>query len=161
MQREFQILPRLPPRVSFAAQVEIVGLQIFRRLHRQRFQLLRRKRHAQSLRDLACHFVLHFEHIFHLAIEALRPQRKIGVRVHELRVDPQARAGPAQRACEDIGRAKLLADLRGVTGLSLKARTVGREKVFSPRILESSVMMSSVMPSRRYSSSLAPLKFSK
>src|SRR6266403_4441912 len=49
----------------------------------------------------------------------------------------------------------------GVADLSRKASTVGREKVFSPRILESSVMMSSVMPSRRYSSSFTPLKFSK
>src|ERR1051325_7621846 len=35
------------------------------------------------------------------------------------------------------------------------------EYVFSPRILESSVMMSSVIPSRRYSASFTPLKFSK
>ena len=45
--------------------------------------------------------------------------------------------------------------------MSLNASTVGREYVFKPRILESSVIISSVIPSRRYSSSFTPLKFSK
>jgi hypothetical protein len=48
-----------------------------------------------------------------------------------------------------------------VTCLSRKASTVGREKMLTPLILESSVMMSSVMPSRKYSSSFTPLRFSK
>jgi hypothetical protein len=38
---------------------------------------------------------------------------------------------------------------------------VGREKIWRPLIFESSVMMSSVTPSRRYSSSFAPERFSK
>ncbi len=49
----------------------------------------------------------------------------------------------------------------GVTGLSRQASTVGREKILRPLIFESSVMMSSVTPSRRYSSSFTPLRFSK
>ena len=39
--------------------------------------------------------------------------------------------------------------------------TIAREKVFSPLIFDNSVVMSSVMPSRRYSSSFIPLRFSK
>ena len=49
----------------------------------------------------------------------------------------------------------------GVTGLSRQASTVGREKILRPLIFESSVMMSSVTPSRRYSSSFTPERFSK
>jgi len=45
--------------------------------------------------------------------------------------DAQAGAGTAQGAGEDISRAQLLANLRRGHGLSRKARTVGREKVFS------------------------------
>ena len=48
-----------------------------------------------------------------------------------------------------------------VTGLSRKASISERGNTRSWLILESSVMMSSVMPSRKYSSSLPPLRFSK
>ena len=48
-----------------------------------------------------------------------------------------------------------------VTGLSRCASTAARGNTFRPLILDSSVIMSSVMPSRKYSSSLAPLRFSK
>ena len=162
LQREFQVLPRLPPRVALAAQVKVVGLQVLRRLHRQRFQLLRRKRHAQGLGDLARHFVLHFENVLHLAVEALRPQRKIRARIHQLRIDAQAaRRRGAIVPVSTYAAPSCWPICAGVTGLSRNASTVGREKVFSPRILESSVITSSVMPSRRYSSSLAPLRFSK
>jgi len=71
-------------------------LQVFRGLDRQGYQFLRRKRHTQSLGDLAGHFVLNFENVLHLSVEALRPERKIGVGIDELRVDAQAGAGSAQ-----------------------------------------------------------------
>ena len=48
-----------------------------------------------------------------------------------------------------------------VTDLSRYGRTVGRERIFRPLIFDSSVMMSSVTPSRRYSSSFTPERFSK
>jgi hypothetical protein len=60
-----------------------------------------------------------------------------------LGIDAQAVAGAAQRAREYIGGFELLTDLGGGDRLN------------------SSVVMSSVMPSRKYSSSLAPLRFSK
>ena len=56
--------------------------------------------------------VLYFENVLHLAVEALRPERKIRVRVHELDADAQTRAGAAQGAGEHISGAELLADLR-------------------------------------------------
>jgi len=48
-----------------------------------------------------------------------------------------------------------------VTDLSRNGSTVGRERILRPLIFESSVMMSSVTPSRRYSSSFTPERFSK
>ena len=116
-------------------KIEIVGLQVFRGLVGQSLEFLRRKRHAQRLGDLARHFVLHFENVLHLAVEALRPQRKIGVRVHELRADAQARAGAAQSAGEDVSRAELLADLRGSHRLVAKGQHGGAGKgVQSPNL---------------------------
>ncbi len=38
---------------------------------------------------------------------------------------------------------------------------MARENVFSSLIFDSSVVMSSVIPSRKYSSSFTPLRFSK
>jgi hypothetical protein len=42
---------------------------------------------AQGFGNYAGHFVLHFENVFHLAVEAFRPQRKIGAGVDKLRAD--------------------------------------------------------------------------
>ena len=98
----------------------------------QRFQFLRRERDAQSLGDLARHFVLHFENILHLAIEAFRPQRKIRARVHQLRVDAQTRAGAADGARQRVGRAQLLADLRGSHRLIAKRQNRGPRKRIQP-----------------------------
>ena len=48
-----------------------------------------------------------------------------------------------------------------VTDWSRKATTAARGKTRSSFTFESSVITSSVMPSRKYSSSFAPLRFSK
>ena len=157
-----EVLARQAPGVALALQVEVVGLQVLGRLGGERFLLLRRERDAQRLGDLVGDLVLDLEDVLHLAVVALRPDREVGRGVDELGVDPQPVAGPAQAALEHVGGAELLADLRrGRTGLSRKASTVEREKVFSALIFDSSVMMSSVMPSRKYSSSFTPDRFSK
>ena len=128
LQSELDVLAGLAPRVAFAAQVEVVGLQVFRGLVGQGLQFLRGKRHAQGLGDLAGHFVLYFENVLHLAVEALRPERKIGARVHELGADAQAGAGAAQGAGEDIRRAELLADLRRSHRLVAEGQNRGTRK---------------------------------
>ena len=64
------------PRVALAAQVEVVGLQVLGRLGRERLLLLRRQRDAQRLGDLARDLVLHLEHVLHLAVVALGPERE-------------------------------------------------------------------------------------
>src|SRR6201988_4346446 len=110
LQGELKILAGLPSRISFTAQVEVVGLQVFRGLDGQGLQLLRRKCHAQGFGNLARYFVLYFENVLHLAVEALRPKRKVRVSVNELGIDAEAGAGAAQGASEDKRRAELLAD---------------------------------------------------
>ena len=111
LQRELEILPRQPARVALAAQVEVVGLQVLGRLGGERLLLLRRERDAQRLGDLARDLVLHLEDVFHLAVVALGPEREVGARVDELRVDAQPVAGAPQAAGEHVGGAELLADL--------------------------------------------------
>ena len=100
------------PRVALSAKVEIVGLRVLRRLVGQGLQFLRRKRYAQGLGDFARHFVLHFENVLHFPVEALRPERKIGVRVDELSADAQPGTCSPQGAGEDVSRAELLPNLR-------------------------------------------------
>src|SRR5664280_2886119 len=74
---------------------------------------LRRKRDAEGFGDLARDLVLYLEDVLHLAVVPLRPERKVRVRVDELRVDPQPVAGPPQAPREDVSRVELLPDLRG------------------------------------------------
>ena len=85
LQGELEVLAGLAPRVALAAQVEVVGLQVFRGLDGQGLLFLRRQRDAQGLGDLARDFVLNLENVLHLAVVALRPERKIGARIDELR----------------------------------------------------------------------------
>ena len=98
LQRELEVLAREAPGEALAAQVEVVGLQALGRLGGERLLLLRRERDAQRLGDLARDLVLHLEHVGHLAVVALGPEREVGLRVDELRRDAQAVAGAAQ-AC--------------------------------------------------------------
>ena len=98
-----------------------------------RFQFLRRKRDAQSFGNLARHFVLHFKDVFHLAIEAFRPQWKIGVRVDQLRVDAQTSSGAPQRAGQHVRGAELLANLRGRHRFVAESQTPSVAKKCSAR----------------------------
>ena len=127
----------------------------------QQLLLLRRERDAQGLGDVAGDLVLHLEHVRELAVVALGPQREVGLRLDELRGDAQAVAGAAQRAAEHELRLELLADLRPGHRLVAEGHHGGRGKTRRSLTFDSSVMMSSVMPSRKYSSSFAPLRFSK
>ena len=113
LEREFQILPLQTAGVALATQVEVVGLEIFGWFRRDGFLFLRGQRDPQCLGDLAGDLVLHLENIFHLAIIALGPDRKIGAGVHQLRIDAQAAAGAAQAACQDVSRSQLLPNLCG------------------------------------------------
>ena len=81
--------------------------------------------------------------------------------LHELRGDAQAVAGAADGALEHVGGAELLADLGARHRLVAEREHSEREKISSCLIFDSSVTMSSVIPSRKYSSSFAPLWFSK
>jgi hypothetical protein len=112
LQRELEVLARQAPRVAAAAQVQVIGLQVVGRLGGQGLLLLRRELDAQRRGDLLGDLVLHLEDVLHLAVVALRPEREVGVGVHQLRRDPQAGARPAQAAREDVGGVQLLADLR-------------------------------------------------
>src|SRR5208282_2495361 len=84
--------------------------------------------YAESLGDLASHFVLYFEDVFHLAVKAFRPERKVGASVNQLGADAQADAGAPQRAGEHISGTKLLANLRRGDRLVAKGQHRGAGK---------------------------------
>ncbi len=96
LERKLQILPREPSRIAPSAQIQIVSLEIFRRLRGDRFLLLGRQSDPQRLCNLSRDLVLHFKDVLHFAVITLRPQRKIRVRIHKLRVDPQTVPGAPQ-----------------------------------------------------------------
>ena len=138
----------------------VVRPQVVGGLDGQGLLLLRRERDPQGLRDVARDLVLDLEDVRELAVVALRPDGG-GPRLDELRGDAQTVAGAAQAARQHEGAFSCWPTCGPVTDWSRKATTAARGKTRSSLIFDSSVMMSSVMPSRKYSSSLAPLRFSK
>ena len=70
----------------------------------------RAERHLERVDDLAGDVVLDLEDIGQVAIVAVGPQVATGGRVDELRGDPHAIAGAADRAFEHRAHAKLAAD---------------------------------------------------
>jgi hypothetical protein len=137
LQPELEVLPGEPACVALAAQVEVVGLHVPGRLDGQLGLLLRGQGDAQRLGNLARDLVLHLEDVLHLAVVPLRPQRKVGARVDELRVDPQAAAGPAQAAREHVGGRQLLADLgRGHRPVPIGQHRRPREDLHPPDLRE-------------------------
>src|SRR5579859_2774111 len=148
-------------RVASAAKVKIVGLRVFRRLSRDGFFFLRRQSDAQSLRDAASDFFLNGEDIFQLAVVAFRPNGMPRGGFHQLRGDAHAVARAADGAFEHVGSAEFLGYLLRRHWFVAEGEHFERGKISSCAILESSVTMSSVIPSRKYSSSFAPLWFSK
>ena len=87
-------------------------MQVVCRFGGQRLLLLRRERDAERLGDLPRNLVLYLEHVLHLPVVSFRPERKVGRRVDQLRVDPQSAPCAPQASRERVGRLELLADLR-------------------------------------------------
>src|SRR5215475_6544017 len=110
-ERELEVLARLTAGVTLSSQVEVVGLEIFGGLDSERFEFLGREGDAQSFGDFTRDFVLNLENVFHFAVVALGPHRKIGLRVDELSGDAEPGAGATQTAGQYVSRAQLLADL--------------------------------------------------
>jgi hypothetical protein len=144
-----------------AAQVIVIRLGIVGLLAGYGLFFLGRELDAQSLADAASDFVLDFEDVFQLAIVAFRPDRVTRLSADELGGDAQAIACATQAAAEDARGVEFAADLGSGYGLVAIGQDGGTGEDRSSLILESSVMMSSVMPSRKYSSSLLLLRFSK
>ena len=90
---------RSNPSTTFViSKKEVVGLEILRRPRGDRLLFARRERDPERLGDLPRDLVLDFEHVLQLAVIPLDPEREVGVRVDELRADPQPVARAAQPA---------------------------------------------------------------
>ena len=159
LQREVEIGPRHAPGVGASLEVVVVRPRVAGGLGGQQLLLLRSEGDPQGLGDVAGDLVLHLEDVGELAVVALGPHRGAGARLDELGRDakPVRRSEPPRTNC-----AFSCSPTSGpVTDLSRKATTAARGKTRSSFTFDSSVMTSSVMPSRKYSSSFAPLRFSK
>ena len=105
--------------------------------------------------------VLDGKHVLQLSIVALGPTVSAGDGVDELRGDADAIASAANAAFEHVADAELAADLPDIDRLALVLKAELRAMTNSSENRDSSVMMSSVMPSLKYSCSGSPLRFVK
>ena len=100
------VAAELLPRV----QVQLERARIGDRAIGETPDLLRREPHAQRLHDLPRHPLLHLEHVVHRPAVLVRPERRVGRDVDELRRDPQAVPCLADAAFQHVAHVKVLAD---------------------------------------------------
>ena len=104
--------------------------------------------------------ILELEHIFDRAVEPVGPQMRAGFGLDQLRGDADPAAALAHRAFEHIAHAQFAPDLLHIDGLALvgEARIAGDHEQPADAA-DSAVMISSTMPSTKYSCSGSPLMF--
>src|SRR5262249_50557492 len=110
------------------------------------------QRRDDRLRDL----VLQREDVLQLTVVALRPDMAVFNRIDQLRCDPHVPAGLAHAAFHDMSDLQPLRHLGDVDRLAFKVNTVARDRTLSLETFDKSVMMSSVIPSLKYSCSGSP-----
>ena len=100
--RDLVGVPGELPVKLLAAEIELVGVDVAGRRLAERVLLARQQLDLQHLDDAAGDLVLHREHVGEHPVVALGPQIAAGVRVHELRGDPDPLAGLADAALQDV-----------------------------------------------------------
>jgi hypothetical protein len=105
--------------VITAAQHEVIGLEIARRLACLARELQRCKSNRQSAGDLARDLVLDCEQILHVAIILFRPEQGRARSLKKLHGNPGTFAGLSQTPVHQIGDTQLAADLFGTRRLAL------------------------------------------
>ena len=118
------------------------------RRHRADSADVRQQLTAHLARDL----LLHPEAVGEIALEAAGPQVGVARGLDQLGRDPHPRALAAHRALDDVPHAQRLGDLRQGERASLEREDRGREITFRLSTWASWLMISSLMPSLKYSS---------
>ena len=124
LEGEIHVPRRAPAGVAAPAEIEVVRLEVLRRLGGELRLFLGGQLDPQRLGDLVRDLVLNGEDVGHLPVITLRPDGEAGRRVDELRVDPQPVPGAPQAALEGEVRPQLPADVRG-RGLLVAEREDG------------------------------------
>ena len=116
-----------------------------------------RNRRLDCVHYRSCNLVLYREDFFDLPIIAFRPDVITGLRVNKLRRDPNPPTATAHAAFYHVAHAQFSGDLLDVNRRPLYVKLELRAITNSERLRDSSVMMSSAMPSEKYSCSGSPL----
>ena len=104
--------------------------------------------------------VLELENVGQVTLKPVGPKMCTGGRIDELTGDPHARRGLAHAALQHVAHAEFAPDLPDVTATCPCRRKLElRAMTNSQRMRDSAVMMSSTMPSAKYSCSGSPLMF--
>jgi hypothetical protein len=109
-------------------------------------------------RDPARNLVLQGEQIARVAVEALRPEMRIGLGVDQLGVHADPVVSPPDAAFQYVAHTKLAPDLPCVDPFVPVGERVLREITSIPASRDRSVVRSSVIPSAKYCCSLSSLR---
>ena len=113
----------------------------------------------ETARDGAGDLVLQVEQIFDFEAETVRPEHALGCRVDQLDRDAKALAGASQAARQDILHAQALLDLLRRIVLRLNRKAECRAITIKLRNRVRLAMMSSAIPSQRWSLRGSPDRF--
>src|SRR4029450_3418102 len=114
---------------------------------------------SNGTHDSRCHLILKLEDILQRPLEPVGPEVGTGRAVNKLSSDTHFAARLAHAAFEDVANAEVAPDLSNIGRLSL----VGERRISgatnSDLTRDSAVVMSSTIPSAKYSCSGSPLMF--
>ena len=141
------------------AQIKIVGAQAVRTLASGPLDLAQPKVRLDDSDDRLGDPILQFEYVVERAVEPVGPEMSPCVGLDQLRGDAQSVGRLAHAAFQHIAHSEFAPDLPDVDRSALvdEGRISGDTN--SHLMRESAVVMSSTMPSTKYSCSASPLMF--
>src|SRR5262249_23958918 len=114
-----EAVPRQEMEAGHSAQEVIVGVQAFGRLSSRALDLRPLEPWLDGPNDAGGHPVLHVEHVFQSAVEAIRPNVTARRRIDELPGDAHAGSRLAHATFKHVADPKLAPNLLHVDGLAL------------------------------------------
>jgi hypothetical protein len=142
-----------------AAQVEVITVPTFRRLALCTLDVGLDQSRGYRAHNTCRNLVLQIEDFVQVAFELVRPQMGTSRSVDELPRDPHASTRFAHTAFQYVANTKFASYLLDVDGLTFEVNDELRAITNSDLKRDSAVMMSSTIPSAKYSCSGSPLMF--
>src|ERR1700748_1341420 len=135
----------------------MVGVDVFGAVLLDRLFLFRKKPHLQRVDNGVRNLILNGKNVVQITVEALGPDMTVIGTIDQLRGNAHATGSFANAAFQHMAHIELAGNLSHIHGLPLKVNAVLRDTTCNAETLLKSVMISSLIPSLKYSCSASPL----